>query len=174
MKKWLLRATVALPLATACALVFAQQVTDEQRSAIKSACRGDYSSVCSGVPTGGMPALQCLQQHSQQVSSGCQKALSAVSPSASASTPPAATAPSATPAAPAAVAPAAATAGSAPARAASPREEARVLRSECGADFQKLCASVAVGGGRGAACLRAHASELSPRCSSALSSMAPK
>jgi hypothetical protein len=153
--------------------LLAQQVSDEQRAAIKSACRGDYASVCSGVPTGGTPALQCLQQHSQQVSGGCQKALAAVAPASPAPSPAAAQA--ATPGVTAGATPAVTSAATPQApRAAQPREEARILRAECGEDFHKLCADVAVGAGRGATCLRAHAASLSPRCSSALSSLAPK
>jgi hypothetical protein len=55
--------------------VLAQQPTDAQISAIRSACRGDYHSVCADVPTGGKPALQCLQQHADAVSNGCREAL---------------------------------------------------------------------------------------------------
>ena len=32
-------------------------------AAIRSACRSDYSKVCAGVPTGGAPALQCLEKN---------------------------------------------------------------------------------------------------------------
>jgi hypothetical protein len=39
----------------------AKQPTDAQVSAIRSACRSDYPKVCAGVPTGGAPALQCLE-----------------------------------------------------------------------------------------------------------------
>src|ERR1700722_2629747 len=47
-------------------------------AAIRSACRSDYSRVCAGVPTGGAPALQCLEKNKSRVSAACQKAVVAV------------------------------------------------------------------------------------------------
>jgi len=47
-------------------------------------------------------------------------------------------------------------------------------RSKCGADFQKFCSGVQLGGGRAPACLRAHASELTPACRAALTSATPQ
>src|SRR5450631_2704144 len=44
-------------------------------AAIRSACRSDYPKVCAGVPTGGAPALQCLDKNKSKVSAGCGKAL---------------------------------------------------------------------------------------------------
>jgi hypothetical protein len=58
----------------------AQQPTQAQISAIRSACRGDYQANCAGVPTGGQAALQCLQQHAAAVSTGCRNALAPLSP----------------------------------------------------------------------------------------------
>src|SRR5580698_8148469 len=58
----------------------AQQPTQAQISAIRSACRGDYQANCAGVPTGGQAALQCLQQHAATVSAGCRTALAPLSP----------------------------------------------------------------------------------------------
>jgi hypothetical protein len=134
----------------------AQQPTDAQLSAIRSACRSDYKSVCADVPTGGKPALQCLQQHADTVSSRCHDALEALS--AKPTSPPAATAepaPAETPQPP-----------SAPQM--SRREQAHLLRTDCGSDFQKFCSDVQLGGGRGLGCLQAHASQLTPLCQSAL------
>ena len=172
-----------LALAGACAPLAAQQLTDAQRSAIRSACRSDYQRVCANVPGGTKDSLQCLVQHSDQVSAACRDALAPASPSTgaapSASPNAAATASSATAAAAAPAAGSAPAAGGAPAAAPqathplSPREEATALRSKCSGDFEKLCSGVQPGGGRGAACLRAHASELTPACSAALSSAAP-
>jgi hypothetical protein len=145
----------------------AQQLTDAQRSAIKSACRADYQNVCASVPPGTKDSLQCLVQHSQQVSPGCRDALAPA-----AGTSPASSTAAATAAPAAATAPQAAT--TAPAHPLSPREEARVLRSQCGGDFQKFCANVQLGGGRAVACLREHAAGLTPACRSALTSAAPR
>ena len=55
----------------------AKKPTDAQIAAIRSACRSDYPKVCAGVPTGGAPALQCLDKNKSKVSSGCQQALNA-------------------------------------------------------------------------------------------------
>jgi Cysteine rich repeat len=133
-----------------------QPPTDAQLSAIRSACRGDYKSVCADVPTGGKESLQCLQQHADAVSSPCRDALAAVN--AKASPPPAATAaPAQAQAPPASAAPQM-----------SRREQAHLLRTDCGGDFQKFCSSVQLGGGRGLACLQAHAAELTSLCQSAL------
>jgi hypothetical protein len=164
-----------LALAGACAPLAAQQLTDAQRSAIRSACRSDYQRVCANVPGGTKDSLQCLVQHSDQVSAACRDALAP----ASASTGAAASASSATAAAAAPAAGSAPAAGAAPAAAPqaahplSPREEAMAVRSKCSGDFQKLCSGVQPGGGHAAACLRAHASELTPACSAALGSAAP-
>ena len=62
--------------------VLAQQPTDAQRSAIRSACRADYEANCSSVPPGGMASLQCLQQNMSKLSGACQSAVSAIEPAA--------------------------------------------------------------------------------------------
>ncbi|MDB5635530.1 MAG: hypothetical protein JWP51_438, partial [Bradyrhizobium sp.] len=50
-----------------------------QVAAIRSACRSDYQKVCAGVPTGGAPAMQCLEKNKSKVSASCEKAVSAAS-----------------------------------------------------------------------------------------------
>ena len=149
------------------------QLSDAQRSAIKSACRGDYMSVCSSVPTGTQASLQCLVQHSQQVSAGCRSALAPAMPAPTGSAPAAtsAAAPSAAASTPAAAPAAPPPAAAAPASR-SPRDEARMVRASCGTDLQKFCADVRLGGGRALDCLRTHAADLSPSCQSTLSSLA--
>src|SRR2546429_1699220 len=87
----------------------AGQPTSAQISAIRSACRSDYPKVCAGVPTGGAPALQCLEKNKAKLSAGCEKAVSAASGGGAAAAAPAAGAP------PAAAAPAGAAAATAPA-----------------------------------------------------------
>ena len=168
---------VFLVLGATCAPALAQ-MSDAQRSAIKSACRSDYMKVCASVPTGTQASLQCLQQHSAQVSAGCQSALAAASPAPAAAGAAAPTAAASTvPAAPAApTALAASAAPVAPAAAPVPMSQAdkgRLLRRDCGSDFEKFCPGVGLGGGRGVACLKTHASDLSPSCKSALTSVAP-
>jgi len=158
---------MALSLALCGAFAQAQQPSSAQVSAVKSACRGDYMNVCASVPTGTQKSLQCLQEHSQQVSPGCQSALAALSapaPAAPASSAAASSATAASTSAPAATA----------APQMTPREQARLLRTDCGTDFQKFCAGTPLGGGRAMACLKDHASNLSALCRSALMAAAPK
>src|SRR5882757_9026344 len=46
----------------------AKKPSSAQVAAIRSACRSDYQKVCAGVPTGGAPALQCLEKNKSKVS----------------------------------------------------------------------------------------------------------
>src|SRR3984885_5222595 len=138
-------------------------------AAIRSACRSDYSRVCAGVPTGGAPALQCLEQNKSRVSTACQKAVAAVGGNAAPPTAGGAAAPATEATASPAGAPAAAGLGLRPLR---PREEMFVLRSACGLDARALCVGVAPGGGRLMQCLAARAASLSPGCHGVLSEFA--
>jgi len=143
----------------------AGQPTSAQISAIRSACRSDYPKVCAGVPTGGAPALQCLEKNKAKLSAGCEKAVSAASGGGAAA------------AAPAAGAAAAAT-SAAPTtlvlRPMRPREELLVLRSACGADVRSICGGVQPGGGRIVQCLATNAAQLSPACKDVLSQFAAR
>jgi hypothetical protein len=141
--------------ATNAAAATAKKPTNAQISAIRSACRGDYPKVCAGVPTGGAPALECLEKNKASVSAACGSALAAVGGSAvptSGGAPTAAGA--ASPAAPAAIV----------LRPMRPREELFVLRSACSADVRSLCGGVAPGGGRIMQCIADRAADLSPDC----------
>jgi len=168
-------ATTAAPKAAepkAAAAPAAGQPSSAQISAIRSACRSDYPKVCAGVPTGGAPALQCLEKNKAKLSAGCEKAVSAASGGA---------APAAAPAAgasPAAAGAAAAAAPAAPAvivlRPMRPREELFVLRSACGADVRSICGGVQPGGGRIVQCLATNAAQLSPACKDVLSQFAAR
>jgi hypothetical protein len=153
----------------------AGQPTSAQVSAIRSACRSDYPKVCAGVPTGGAPALQCLEKNKAKLSAGCGKAVSAASGGGAPAA--AATAAGAAPAA-AATAPAGAAAAAAPAaivlRPMRPREELFVLRSACGADVRSICGSVPPGGGRIVQCLATNAAQLSPACKDVMSQFAAR
>jgi hypothetical protein len=86
---------VAMPALCAFGLLVgaaaAQQPTQAQRDAVKSACRSDYMAQCSSVTPGGREALQCLQQHNASLSASCQKAVAAIS--GGGTTTPAATSP---------------------------------------------------------------------------------
>ena len=148
----------------------AGQPTSAQISAVRSACRSDYPKVCAGVPTGGAPALQCLEKNKAKLSAGCEKAVSAASGGGAAAAAPAAGA-----------APAGAAAAAAPAapavivlRPMRPREELLVLRSACGADVRSICGGVQPGGGRIVQCLATNAAQLSPACKDVLSQFAAR
>jgi hypothetical protein len=150
----------------------AGQPTSAQISAIRGACRSDYPKVCAGVPTGGAPALQCLEKNKAKLSAGCDKAVSAASGGGAAAAAPAAGA------APAAAGAAAAAAPAAPTvivlRPMRPREELLVLRSACGADVRSICGGVQPGGGRIVQCLATNAAQLSPACKDVLSQFAAR
>ena len=125
------------------------------------------------MPTGGAPALQCLEKNKAKLSAGCEKAVSAAGGGG---------APGAAPAA--GTAPAAAGAATAAAPAATPavivlrpmrpREELLVLRSACGADVRSICGGVQPGGGRIVQCLATNATQLSPACKDVLSQFAAR
>src|SRR6266436_1733472 len=102
----------------------AQNPTQAQIDAIRQACRTDYQTYCSSVPTGGSAALACLQQNAPSLSAPCQQAVGAVGGPASATGIPK---PAAAPAAPA---------SRTPAPPMSPRQEAALLRRSCGPDYQ--------------------------------------
>jgi hypothetical protein len=152
-----------------------KQPTSAQISAIKSNCRSDYPKVCAGVPTGGAPALQCLEKNEAKLSASCKKAVMAAAggggaaPAASGSTAPAAA--GASPAA-AAAAPAAAEPPVLVVRPLRPREVLFVMRSACGEDVRLLCPGVAPGGGRIIECLVSQPAKISPACRSVLGQFA--
>jgi hypothetical protein len=140
----------------------AQQPSQEQISAIRSACRADFQAQCAGVQPGGQAALACLKKNIAALSPACQKAVTAVGGAAApAVEPPAATAAAAPP--PAAPAPAARSATAAP-PAVPLRVELAILRRACGQDFQANCPGVRPGGGQVMACLAANEASLSLRC----------
>ena len=147
----------------------ARQPTSAQVSAVRSACRSDYPKLCAGVPTGGAPALQCLEKNKAKASAACQQAVNAASGGGAAPATGAAAATAAAP--PGAVAPA-----DAPTvlvlRPMRPREELFVLRSACSADVRTLCGGVAPGGGRIMQCLANKAADISPACKDVLTQFA--
>ena len=154
----------ATPKAAASAT--AGKPTDAQVAAIRSACRSDYQKVCAGVPTGGAPALQCLEKNKAKVSAPCAQAVNTASGGAA----PAAGGAAAT-ASPGA-APAAAPATVLVLRPMRPREELFVLRSACSSDVRTLCGGVAPGGGRIIQCLATRAGSISPACKDVLAQFA--
>ena len=57
------RTAHALVLATVFAATPAIQAqpTDAEKAAMRQACRGDFTSLCAGVPAGGAAAFDCLR-----------------------------------------------------------------------------------------------------------------
>lgn len=147
----------------------AQQPTDEQRNAIRSACRSDYEANCASVPPGGAASLQCLQKNMSKLSGACKQAVNAIEPAAApkteTTTAPATTAP-AKAAAPPAAAPKAAAATQKPSDA-----QTAAIRSACRSDYEKNCASVPPGGAASLQCLQKSMSKLSPSCQKAVSAV---
>jgi hypothetical protein len=149
---------VGLLLFGIAATAAAQQPSQAQIGAIKQSCRTDYQSYCSGVPTGGSAALQCLQGHIASLSPPCQTAVGAVTGSGSAR-PPAQASQSA---------PSYGASSAAPPPAMSMRSEAALMRRSCGGDFRAYCQGVRPGGGRAIGCLAENQTRLSPACRGAL------
>jgi hypothetical protein len=123
------RVTMVAALTLAATPVLAQP-TAAQQDAIRSSCRSDAMSICSGKR--GADALACLQSNVSRLSPACRTAVSATMPApAQAAPPPAAPATAAKPPAPAAAPAAAAqptapaTPAAAPATAAVPAQPAR-------------------------------------------------
>lgn len=160
---WTLVATVVLGNAIS---AVAQQPTDEQRSAIRSACRSDYEANCASVPPGGAASLQCLQKNMSKLSGACKEAVNAIEPAA---------APAKADSAPEAPAPAkaaapAATKAAAPAQKPTDAQTA-AIRSACRSDYEKNCASVPPGGAASLQCLQKSMPKLSPSCQKAVSAV---
>src|SRR3984893_3212726 len=161
----------AAPAPTKSAATTMAKPGSAQISAIRSACRSDYPKVCAGVPTGGAPALECLEKNKSKVSAACQKAVAAVGGGGGAPASGGARAAAAT-ASPAAAPAAAAAPTVLVLRPMRPREVLFVMRSACGGDVRALCPGVEPGGGRIIECLATQAASLSPACEEVLAPFA--
>ncbi len=185
MARFVLFVTLAILSALASfATASAQTPTDAQKQALRSNCPSDFRKNCSGVPTGGMAALVCLEQHAATLSPGCQSAVKAVqgdtgsssTKAAASTTIEKAPASTTTPAAPTAAAakPTSTTAAAPPAAApaAGPTlpffMEVRIAARACAMDFHKFCPTVPLGHGNAIFCLRVHGPQLDPTCRKAL------
>jgi hypothetical protein len=71
-------AVVLLGLAGWSGPAAAQQPSQAQIGAIRSACRADFQAQCAGVQPGGPAALACLKKNVAALSPACQKAVTAV------------------------------------------------------------------------------------------------
>jgi hypothetical protein len=137
------------------------QPTEQQKAAIRAACRSDFMSHCAGVQPGGAAALQCLQRNAASLSGACRSAVAAIGGGGAPGT--------GTPAA--AATPAVAPIGPVPMM--RPRDALAILRI-CDVEAHTLCAGVPMGGGRIMNCLAENASSLSPSCYSALQAAASR
>jgi hypothetical protein len=147
----------------------AQQATEEQRAAVRSACRADFTANCSGVEPGTKAALMCLVSNETKLSPACRTAVSAVA---------------AQPAAPHHATPAAADAPPAgaqetPAPQPPPKvaaegraqDQLSAVRQACTLnDMLAHCSWIKPESPEILLCLRANAAELSPACRAAVGS----
>ena len=145
----------AAPASPAPSAAAPQKPTAAQTSAIRSACRSDFMSHCSGVQPGGAEALQCLESNAGQLSPSCKTAVAAVGGAA------------ASPAGPSSTAAAPAVAPLGPMPPMRPREALAIL-ALCSTEQRSLCSGVPIGGGRVLDCLAENAPRLTPGCYDAL------
>ncbi|MGB7257538.1 MAG: hypothetical protein WBD48_05625 [Pseudolabrys sp.] len=186
------RAALAPALAALALIAITQtayaQPTSAQQSAMRSNCRSDFMSKCSGVTPGGKEALECLQKNVATLSPACKSAVSATLPApATASAPPPA-APKAPPPPRTAARPPAPKTASAPPKAAAPAAAPAAVETEqqatgggfvpgagivmkaCARDLLMHCPGIA-GNGKAVACLKAREAgghRLGIRCGIAL------
>lgn len=147
-------------------IAVAQAPTEEQKSAVRSACRSDFIAQCSGVQPGGVEALNCLQQHDSTLSAACRKAVSAITVKPkSTSAEPTQTAPVTTGAATQAP-------GSSAPTAVQPTAAQRdAVKSACRSDFMAQCSGVSPGGAAALSCLQQHSARLSTPCQQAVAAL---
>lgn len=131
------------------------QLSSAQQSALKSSCRSDFMSHCSGVTPGGRDALVCLQKNVSGLSPACQRAVRSTMASAPAARPKPAPVVRAAPAA----RPTAA--------------QQKALKKYCRSDFLAHCSRVRPGGQEALACLERNARRLSPACRRAVAALHP-
>lgn len=149
--------------------IMAQQPTQEQRDAIRAACRSDFMANCASVQPGGKDALECLMRNDAKLSATCKAAVAAIAAPAP-SKPPAAAAPASS--APAAAEPTAKPAAAAPAP--SQADQIKAVRKACTLDdIAAHCSWIAPGNPEIVLCLQANATDLSPACQSAVGALPP-
>jgi cysteine rich repeat protein len=140
--------------------IAAQEPTQAERDAIRSACRSDFMAHCASVQPGGKEALECLLKNDSQLSPSCKSAVSAVVRKPE----PAAQEPAASTSAPAGDA--------AKARSTQTQDEQiKALRQACTLDdFMAHCSWIQPSSPEVVLCLKANAAGLSPSCRAAIAS----
>ena len=147
----------------------AQQPTNEQRNAIRAACRSDFIANCAGVEPGGKEALECLLRSHDNLSASCKTAVDAVAAKLQAPEAPAAAAPAAAPSPAVAPSQSAAPPAAPPARTVS-AEELNAVRGACTLnDIAAHCSWIAPSSPEIVLCLRANVAGLSTACQTAVS-----
>jgi hypothetical protein len=153
----------------------AQQPTNEQRNAIRTACRSDFIANCAGVEPGGKEALECLLRSHDSLSASCKTAVDAVAAKLQAPEAPAAAVPAAAPSPAVAPSPVVAPSQSAAPPAAPPAptvsaEELNAVRGACTLnDIAAHCSWIAPSSPEIVLCLRANVAGLSTACQAAVS-----
>jgi len=149
---------IALPFSQ----IAAQEPSQGERDAIRSACRSDFLAHCAGVQPGGKEAFECLLQNDAQLSQSCKSAVSAVVRKPE----PASKEPTAT-------APAAAEASAPkPLPAQTQDDQIKAVRQACTLDdLMAHCSWIQPNSPEVMLCLKANAAGLSPSCREAVTSL---
>jgi hypothetical protein len=167
--------------------VAAQQPTEAEREAIRSACRSDFMTHCASVQPGGKEALECLLQNDSKLSAPCKSAVSAVAPSVEPKSEPKSESRSESEPKPepkpepksesvtkesAPKAPEAPVAGASKAAATQAQDDQiKAIRRACTLDdFMAHCSWISPSSPEVVLCLKANAAGLSPACRSAVAS----
>ena len=155
-----------------CNFAQAQEPTQAQRDAIRSACRSDFIAHCSSVQPGGKDALECLLRNEGKLSTSCKTAVSAVAPKPE--TPAAAAAPAVPAATPVETPTASSPSEPAPKTVAAKTtdDQIKAVRQACTLnDFMAHCSWIAPSSPEVLLCLKANSADLSSSCQSALQSV---
>jgi hypothetical protein len=145
----------------------AQEPTQQQRDAIRAACRSDFIENCSGVQPGGKDALECLVHHSSSLSASCKTAVEDIASTKANPTKvdPVGSAGSGSTALP--------TAAPSPGAVQPRDDQLKVVQQACTLnDFVAHCSWIAPTSPELLLCLKANTSDLSPACLSVVQSLA--
>jgi hypothetical protein len=144
--------------------VSARQPSEDQRAAIRAACRSDFVANCAGVQPRSKAALECLIGNEAKLSTACRSAISGITARPAALDQ---AVPGAKPGAPVRAAPAAADAPAlAPSVEVVPNaDRLNAIRQSCTLnDFIAHCPRLQPTSPEILLCLQANAAELSPAC----------
>ena len=142
----------------------AREPAEDQRAAIRAACRSDFVANCAGVQPRSKAALECLIGNEAKLSTACRSAVSAITARPAARDQ---VVPAAKPDAPARAAPATADApAAAPSAEVPPQaDQLNAVRQACTLnDFIAHCSHIQPTSPKILLCLQANAAALSPAC----------